>query len=303
MTDQPYRFLIYDVLLERAGEPIYFVPTSDKHLESATCDRDALKKFYRALDNSPHKVAYVDVGDASDLILPGDLKRFTASSSDLMAGHDARLNATRDHLVDFEKGRKWLCRLAGNHEHAVLKRHSYNLLGDTCAALKHKTDWIKLANPIEGESAHSCSAIHSGKCRIRLRFRTKSRGKSKYERRGSLDIFLIHGRWGGQVIKGLGGAHRMYATMHGVRLFCFGHGHSAIVDKVARDYATDAGRIDRQDCYVMQCGTWKRSDQSGVQTYSVNYPPVSIGNPVVRITPRVNSIDISPVLGGFEAWL
>ena len=98
---------------------------SDLHLDAEDHDRERL---HRDLETASRFGARISInGDLHDLILPGDLKRYTRGTDTY--DMDAQLNAITD--LGYETLRPYVDLIdvisPGNHETAVLKHHHYDI--------------------------------------------------------------------------------------------------------------------------------------------------------------------------------
>tara|TARA_R100001530_G_scaffold80317_1_gene56059 strand:+ start:89 stop:937 length:849 start_codon:yes stop_codon:yes gene_type:complete len=122
-----------------ANSERYIRLASDYHLGSSATNEDDI---IRELKDAQELDARINLfGDITDGILPKDFKRYTPSALiKALSNRDDILNATVDHMVAFlEPYAPQIDVLgSGNHEEAILKHHSFNILAMVIRILNMK---------------------------------------------------------------------------------------------------------------------------------------------------------------------
>jgi hypothetical protein len=83
------------------------------------------------------------------------------------------------------------------------------------------------------------------------------------------------------------------------RIYLAGHNHQSATDTFPVTYVNRMGRRIYETSHLIFCGTYLRTSAQNRITYSEvkGYAPVSIGSPLIRITPHKDRVDVSFSLG------
>jgi len=206
-----------------------FAFLSDIHLESATHRKDALQKD---LDEAVEREARIYIGgDLAELILPGDMKRYTRGKDSI--NEDAALNEITDmcfkRLEPYAEYIDWMG--VGNHEESTLKYNHYDL---TLGVLT-------LLNRVRAETL---APIHHGgyKSFIRFRFEWGDNGKTR-----TVTVLHYHGKGGSSpVTKGMIDINRLRCD-YDADIYWIGHKHTQIADKSLRLVLDRDGNIKTKE--------------------------------------------------------
>lgn len=190
-----------------------FLLMSDWHFEAHDCQKDKIKDD---LDTAARIGARTSVnGDITDLILPGDLKRYQRAL-DTTERADA-INYIVEELFEFCRPYADLFDLFGygNHETEFLKRHHVSVLRSLVTLLQTVRD-------------PKLPPIHVGDYQGFMRYRFYY-GKLSHAT-ANLDIYRFHGGGGAApVSKGMIDVNRAVIGNR-ADLYWFGHKHTAIQD-------------------------------------------------------------------------
>ena len=249
-------------------EPIFITPLSDLHIDSDQFDLDGFLHMMQERAKLPNHRAVI-IGDAMDLVVPPDLKRWRASVQDRsIIGRDDWLNAAVDLAAErlLSTGCKFDLIAPGNHEDEALKRHGI----DVTSMLAH--------------SLHCARGGYSGYIEYIIRSKT---GDSPPARR--CEIFRVlyhHGAWGGRVVKGFGGARDWCRAFDQWHCFIYGHNHQTMVHRETRIRPKRNGGIVEYPVYIVNCGAWihNYSDNAKITHYAerAGHMPTSRQTPLIR---------------------
>ena len=255
----------------KGRQDVHLTVYSDLHLGSSSCDETALRTHMDERASLPNSV-FIGLGDLGDFILPSDQKRFVLggnSRAELnVAGYTT---AVEESVRKFIKPYRWGMFGMGNHCLSVLKHHSVNPMAN-------------LANKM--------GVLYGGYCGfLKLEFETRNSKGS----RGHCDSVIMlyhHGGGGGSVTKGLPWAKRFASGFAGWDVFCFGHNHQAQIHHETTLRPTDLGKLESQDRYLVNTGTFLQTYSNGGDCPSYGevsgMSPVALTAPTIRVRPRVN---------------
>ena len=251
------------------GEELWITPLSDLHCESSAFDHDGFRKLMRERNENPHHRAFV-LGDASDLVVPVDLRRWRASAQDQsLAGRDDWLNGAVDLVTErlTEDGTKFDGIGPGNHEDEFLKRHGVDVTSMLARELRC---------PRLGYSGIIQYAIHTKQPNGKVKNRTKM-----------LRILYHHGAWGGRVMKGFGGARDFARAFDGWQVFCYGHNHQSTVHRESSFRAGQNGKLIEEPRYFVCTGSWVESYSNDAKhthyAERAGYMPTARTTPLIRV--------------------
>ena len=255
------RVTTIDIALENR-EPLYITPLSDLHIESSAFDLNGFQKMMTARSKLPnHRV--IIIGDAMDLVVPRDLKRWSPSAQDgSLAGEDAWLNRGLDLAVErlSESGCRYDLVGPGNHEYEFQKRHGFDVSSVLACDL-------------------GCArGGYSGVIRYRIFLKDQKRGGQVFT------MVYHHGAWGGQS-KGIIPARRWFSTWDGFHCALWGHNHQTLVTPESRFRVALNGQIKEYTVYYINTGSWIKSmSDNALHTH---YAEKSGYIPTVRMTPLI----------------
>ena len=255
------------------GEELWITPLSDLHADGSAFDLDGFRSLMRERNKNPYHRAFI-LGDAMDLVVPTDLRRWRASAQDKsLSGRDDWTNAAVDIVAE---------RLTaddttydgigpGNHEDEYLKRHGVDVTSMLARELR-------------------CARLgYSGVIQYIIDTKPKNGGKVK-NHTTAFRILYHHGAWGGRVMKGFGGARDFERAFWGCHMFCFGHNHQAVVNRESRFRVGKNGEMIEEPHYIVCCGSWVESYAEDAKTthYAerAGYMPTSRVTPLIRVRPR-----------------
>ncbi len=253
-----------DVTLQQE-EPLHIFPFSDVHLDSRDCDRDGFLADYKRAASFPN-ARFLNLGDFNNLVMPGDLKRHTASvpAKQYTAEDDYLGIALRDmeKVIASVPEARWDLWGMGNHEHETLKRHHLDL-------------------PRLFAEGHGLNVgTYCGRLFYRIR-RPGSRDARVFK------VLYHHGAWGGAVIKGLGGAQRWAAQLGSWHVMMYGHNHAEQIRKEAFWDADDLGRQSVINRHFLNTGTYQKSlgraGEPPDYAERAGHPITTIGAPYCRV--------------------
>jgi hypothetical protein len=233
------RVATIDVNLEKITDEIHITPFSDLHIDSRDFNEEGFDEFCKERAKLRNHRGIL-LGDVMDLVVPPDLRRWSASTQDAsIIGMDDWLNAAVDlatkRLID--TGIKWDFISPGNHEIEFRKRHGV----DTTQMLARD-----LRCPRGGYSGY-----------IRYRLMVPFKGKKKLA--GVFVICYHHGAWGGRVVKGFGGARDWFRGFDGWHVALYAHNHQATVHREQRQRVAKNNTVVEYPVYFVDCGSWVRS--------------------------------------------
>ena len=250
----------------KLGDIITIKPLFDAHIGNRYCDEKALRAY---LADQTEQTYLLGGGDLIDAIVTKDIKRYM-KESDATEG-DAIIDEQVNKLCSLlEPYRGRIIGLGtGNHESTIVKYHGTHPIRNAAERLGTKSlgySWL-----------------------VRLRFTENgARGRT-------LTIRGHHGWGGGSRTQGADlTKYSRDITYWSADMFLYGHVHRLQSDRVDRLAWIGSG-LKSKPKYIFICGSWlKTLSDSDVPTYSEEkgYPPVSIGNPTIRIKPSRDWLEI-----------
>lgn len=255
------------VEIER-GEELLITPLSDLHIESSAFDLDGFQSLMAERGEHPHHRVIL-IGDAMDLVVPVDLKRWRASVQDKsIVGRDDWLNASIELAVKRLKipGATYdLCGI-GNHEDEFRKRHGF----DVTSVLAHELGCAR--------------GGYSGVIEYDIRYKgTKGAVGPRFR------IAYHHGAWGGRLVKGFGGARDWFRGFDGWNVAVYGHNHQTTVHRESRMAPSRNGQLKEYPVYYVNTSAWVESysKDASITHYSerAGYMPTSRRTPAIRVRP------------------
>jgi len=261
-------------------EPLYITPLSDLHIDSNEFDARSFERTMCERAKLPNHHAII-IGDAMDLVVPPDLKRWRASVQDRsIIGRDDWLNAAVDLAVERLKapGIQYDLICPGNHEDEAVKRHGIDVTSMLARELR------------------CARGGYSGYIEYVIRSKT---GDSPPARRVPIFRLLYHhGAWGGGVSKGFGGARDWCRGFDGWAAFCYGHNHQTMVHRETRIRPKRNGGITEYPVYIICCGAWVHnySDDAKITHYAerAGHMPIGRQTPLIRVAAHNH--------GGTKGW-
>lgn len=240
------------------------VPISDIHLGGrSTVDRKFRRLVKWVLNKDDTYV--IILGDTVDAVIRQDLRRFTGKkvTDELLNQLDSALNYYRDlavrELKPLADNGRILGIGEGNHEDALKKHHSFDIVSDICRELK---------TPFLG---------YSFLYRLTL---------NKINRATKNVIIYGHHGWGSS--RKTGGAinkRENLAANFEADIMLMGHDHHKFGERVIRLAVTPRGKpkLVHKPMIVAATGSFQRAYAEGETTYAerMGFPPNDIG--VVRI--------------------
>ncbi|MFA5132659.1 MAG: hypothetical protein WC444_05055 [Candidatus Paceibacterota bacterium] len=268
--------IVVDKFIDKRTDPVNLTVYGDLHEDSRMCN---IKKLHEHMNHRAKlkNAMFVGIGDMSDWILPSD-KRYTPSNTRIDAihpGYDDLIDREIMRQAEFYKKFPWAVLGMGNHCLKPLKVHYTNPAERLAQILGCKYGG------------------YSGFLRIRIRQKGKMKNYVSSDIVGSVTILYHHGAWGGRVIKGFGGARDWGRAHEGWDVLCYGHSHQTVVHQEVRKMMTHRGNIVDKDVYIVNCGTFYSGvADGGPPSYAERggFPPVSVGAPLITITPCEQSI-------------
>ena len=253
-----------------ANEELWITPLSDLHADGSAFDLEGFHALMRERNKHPHHRAFI-LGDAMDLVVPTDLRRWRASAQDKeLSGRDDWTNAAVDIVSErlTADGTVYDGIGPGNHEDEYLKRHGVDVTSMLARELR-------------------CARLgYSGIIQYIIDTKQKESGKIK-NRTSALRILYHHGAWGGRVMKGFGGARDFERAFYGHQVMCYGHNHQATVHRESRFRVGKNGAMIEEPHYIVCCGSWVESYASDAKTthYAerAGYMPTSRVTPLIRV--------------------
>jgi UDP-2,3-diacylglucosamine pyrophosphatase LpxH len=238
------------------------IPLFDMHLGAAACDENKLDRTIKQILDTPDCYTIAG-GDMVDAILRQDMRRYMhgCANQEITDALDDALNISVRQAVKklkplADKGKLLGC-MAGNHEVAVQKHHSFNISREICD---------RLDVPFLGYS-----------CFYRLTLKKKKHG-AKF----GWVIYLHHGFGGGRK-KGSSINNLIdLAIKFQADCYIMGHDHKKITTKEEQFKITHSGapKIVTREKVFVRAGTFLKSYLDGGRTtYSeqAGYPPTSTG--------------------------
>lgn len=246
-------------------DKLRLIPFSDVHLGSRASNEKKFDALIKWVLEKPDTYM-IGLGDYADLIIRQDLKRFSGkvAKEELMDMLDSMLNEQRNLVVcklkPVANAGKLLGLGEGNHEDAVKRHHSYDILKDICKELNV---------PYLGYSFF-----------YRLTVKKKSRQKTK-----NVIIYGHHG-WGSSRRGGYAMNKReLIMEQYDADIVLFGHDHHKFGRRFIRLGVTSNGetKIIKKPVIIAATGSYLKTIVHGDTTYAekAGYPPNDIG--VVRI--------------------
>jgi hypothetical protein len=263
-----------------SGEPLYITPLSDLHADSNEFDARGFERTMRERAKLPNHRAII-IGDAMDLVVPPDLKRWRASVQDRsIIGRDDWLNAAVDLVAErlLNTGVKYDMIAPGNHEDSCVKFHGIDVTSMLARELR------------------CARGGYSGYVEYIIRSKT---GDSPPARRVPIFRLLYHhGAWGGGVSKGFGGARDWCRGFDQWAIFLYGHNHQTMVHRETRIRPKRNGGITEYPVYIICCGAWVHnySDDAKITHYAERAGHMPIG----RQTPLIKAMAHN--YGGNKGW-
>lgn len=250
-------------------EELNITPLSDIHIEGSAFDVAGFDKLMRERSKLQNHRAII-IGDAMDLVVPVDLRRWRASVQDKsLVGRDDWLNAGVDLAVErlTAHGTAYDLVAPGNHEDEFCKRHGVDVTSMLARELRC---------PRGGYSGVVQYEIH-----------TKMQNGSVARRVPLFRILYHHGAWGGRVMKGFGGARDFARAFDGWNVFCYGHNHQATVHREAKFRVARGGSLAEMPVYYVCTGSWVESyaDDAKITHYAERsgYMPTTRTTPLIRV--------------------
>jgi hypothetical protein len=277
--------LIFDIDSE-LGQPHYFTFYSDLHDDARECAHKLLKVHMdkRAALPNAH---FFGIGDISNFIMPGPDKRHTPSTPvSELADEDEYIDKQIDRQCELYRAFPWVGIGIGNHCTSVINHHHTNPVKRLIDTMNRHEDRRGMI-PIQ-------YAGYSGFARFRFNDGTGSGARC------SFNVLYHHGAWGGQVIKGLGGAKRWAACHDGWDVAVYGHNHQLHAHQETRLTMNQNGKITHRDIYIVNTGTFLRGQtQGGSPAYSEikGYPPISLSAPLLKVVPTRDGVAVSVEIG------
>lgn len=242
------------------------IPFSDLHFGSKASDEKRFDRLIKWILSKEDTYA-IGLGDYSDSIIRQDLKRFSANATkdDMLIYLDNLLNEQRDLVINKLKpladAKRLLGLGLGNHEHAISKHHSYDMMKDICRELK---------TPYLGYS-------------FLYRWRIK---KASDNTRRNVIIYGHHGfgasRKGGAAMN----KREDILCKYDADVILCGHDHHKMGRRLIRLGITSNGepKIIHKPVIIAATGSFMKTCIQGDTTYAemAGYPPNDIG--VVKIT-------------------
>ena len=280
--------LVFDIH-EGFNEIHNFTVYSDLHDDARECAHDVLKKHMdeRAALPNAH---FFTIGDVSNFIMPGPDKRHTPSTPiDALAASDEYIDEQVKRQCGMYAQYPWVALGLGNHCTSVINKHHTNPIRRLIAELNDHPDRKGMV-PVQ-------YAGYSGFARFRFHSGTGAGAKCTF------NMIYHHGAWGGQIIKGKGGAFR-WADRHAAgqiwNVMVYGHNHACHADMVPNVGMTDRQKVFHVDQFVVNTGTFLRGEtQGGSPAYSEirGYPPVPLHAPLIRVRPTIDGPRVAIQLG------
>ena len=259
------QFRMIDVELA-PDEPMHITPYSDVHWDSRDCDRTGWLGHYKHRASLPN-ARFINNGDFNNLVMPRDLKRHVPSASQEAYGaRDDYINHCLDDTIEAVQSvpnATWDMWGMGNHEYSALKFHNVDIPALICNRL----------------------GIYYGTYSGRLFYRIHRRGVPKHT--ALFKLLYHHGAWGGQVIKGFGGAYRWAMPLGSWHVFCYGHNHSENIHKEPFWDTLDDGTPKVFNRYFINTGGWAKSlsrdGQPPDYAEIAGHPITTTGTPLIKV--------------------
>lgn len=250
-------------------EELTITPLSDLHIEGAAFDKEGFDALMRERAKLPNHRAII-IGDAMDLVVPPDLRRWRASVQDSsLRGRDDWLNAGVDLAVErlTAHGIAYDMVAPGNHEDEFVKRHGVDVTSMLARELR-------------------CSrGGYSGY--VEYHISTKMQNGSVARRVPTFRILYHHGAWGGRVMKGFGGARDFARAFDGWHCFCYGHNHQSTAHRETKFRPARMGKLVEMPVYYVCTGSWVESysEDAKLTHYAERhgYMPTTRTTPLIRV--------------------
>ena len=221
---------------EEFNKELFFC--SDVHIDNPKCQREL---FFTNLKKAQEKKADVFILGDLFCLMQGkfDPRR---SKKDIRPEHnrgdylDAVVNDTAELLLPYIDVIKFIS--LGNHETAVLKNLETNVTERLVTILNH-----------QGGQIHT--GTYGGFIWIQSYY---GNDKSLYVPK---KIFYYHGKWGGQVTKGVLGAGRMAQAIPDADMVITGHTHDHWSFTIPRYRLKQTGELITDEQVHLKCGTYK----------------------------------------------
>jgi hypothetical protein len=241
---------------------------SDVHIDSSLCNYDRLKRIMAERNSLPNHRVLV-IGDACDLVLPGDLKRFKPSVRPQdIATRDDFLMASIERAIELFKGLNVQFDLIGrgNHEDEIEKRFGIDVTEFLARALG------------------CANGGYSGFFRYFIKLEPNYYGVP-------FIIAYHHGAWGGKYAKGYIGAREWFDHLWGWDVAVFGHNHASRVDTELRtEICKKAGKTVVRDrkVYLVNCSSFVDPNLSDGVHYTERrgYPRQPSVPPLIQVRVR-----------------
>jgi hypothetical protein len=242
---------------------LHLTPIGDIHAGSVGSNAQVVKHF---MDQRTKLLnhTFLGNGDMVDAIMPTD-ERFTGTQK--MYGDDAVIDRMIEEMAGKYEDYSWLAMLQGNHENKVARKYYSDPIGRVCALL---------GVPYLRYSAQIFLSCRSAKTRKTL---------------FPLRLLVHHGAWTGHVNAGFTGAMRWAQTYPGWDVLIYGHSHQCFGRPIAKREMSTNGNIREYNAYVVNTGTFLRTEVQGATTYSERrgYPRAYIGAPLIKISKHPGS--------------
>ena len=246
--------------LNRTDPPGRIMFIGDTHLDSAYCDRVALK---RALDQALEQDApIVLLGDQFDLMqVKGDRRASKAALLERYHGRDDYLNAVLEDVSEFlapYAGHIWVM-LQGNHDADATKYHEVDLVRLLALDLNRRGGDIS----VPGYQSHVA---------LKMRSSTSAGADLIYG-------FVTHGSGGSSPVTGgiIGSSRRAMWVPH-ADFVVSGHLHRDWTYGITQLRVSQAGRVYRHKVRHAQTGAWKLESVSAASwANQKGMAPASVG--------------------------
>jgi len=222
---------------------------SDLHLGAAATDENKIRRELKKAVDIDARILIN--GDLFDGILPKDMKRFTPSAvKSELQGKDALINRTVEYVANFLEPYKTHIDMigVGNHETAILKHHSVDLVDLLLKQLDCEN--IKFGG-------------YTGFVVYRYSYNSNDSSRTR-----TVCIFYNHGKGGSApVTKGTIDFQRNSALVEGADIIWLGHNHqrnSVINVKVGYDRS---GNVRFRNEHCVRTGSYMRFTE---EMYAVN---------------------------------
>jgi hypothetical protein len=288
--------------MAKTNIPVYSIkdewtlyPIGDIHYENKGCDRVALRKTIRAIQENPRALAII-MGDCFDGI-PRDDKRFRPNISDFDTSRESiwqdAVMALADELRPIRD--KILGVHMGNHEMTILTRYDVDLIKMLVDDLNNDLVSAQITGPLErrawlhklSHGNHPRAVRYYDYCAMtRLRFMYK---KTETEKSSSnfVTIWSHHGSGGGNT-EGAALNKLVQQPVNFVAdVYISGHHHKTPSTKTSLLYLDETGRLREKKRVFVKAPSYLRSYEVGRSDYAERslHSPAYIGHSAVLIKP------------------